>query len=55
MSKRDRNIKVLRMGWPLVQNVPTSCGSTLTCAEVHSSILMKNQQKCYALFEGVCL
>ena len=25
--KNDQKIKVLRMGWPIVENVPTSCGS----------------------------
>ena len=25
-SKNDPKIKVLRMGWPIVENVPTSCG-----------------------------
>ena len=25
-SKNDKKIKVLRMGWPIVENVPTPCG-----------------------------
>ena len=25
-SKNDQKIKVLRMGWPIVENVPTPCG-----------------------------
>ena len=29
MSKNDRKIKVLRMGWPIVENVPTPCGIIL--------------------------
>ena len=27
--KNDQKIKVLRMGWPIVENVPTSCGIIL--------------------------
>ena len=27
MSKNDRKIKVLRMGWPIVENVPMLCES----------------------------
>ncbi len=26
MSKNDQKIKVLRMGWPIVENVPMLCG-----------------------------
>ena len=26
VSKNSQKIKVLRMGWPIVENVPTPCG-----------------------------